>query len=78
MNKERSLRTKYVLIDFENVQLRNLEILSSLPFKVFVFVGAIVVPAAAAVLVPLCCDAAARVALAESLRQLTPYRDTIA
>jgi hypothetical protein len=40
--------------------------------------GAIVVLAAAAVLVPLYCDNAARVALAESLRQLAPYRDTIA
>ncbi len=30
----------YVLIDFENVQPRNLEILSSHPFKVLVFVGA--------------------------------------
>jgi len=34
------LHTNYVLIDFENVQPRNLEILSSHPFKVFVFVGA--------------------------------------
>ena len=32
--------TNYVLIDFENVQPRNLEILSNHPFKVFVFVGA--------------------------------------
>ena len=32
--------TNYVLIDFENVQPRNLEILASHPFKVFVFVGA--------------------------------------
>ena len=30
----------YVLIDFENVQPKNLEILSNHPFKVFVFVGA--------------------------------------
>ena len=29
----------YVLIDFENVQPKNLEILASHPFKVFVFVG---------------------------------------
>ncbi len=29
----------YVLIDFENVQPKNLEILESHPFKVFVFVG---------------------------------------
>lgn len=34
------MHTNYVLIDFENVQPRNLEILSSHPFKVFVFVGA--------------------------------------
>ena len=32
--------TNYVLIDFENVQPRNLEILANHPFKVFVFVGA--------------------------------------
>ena len=32
--------TNYVLIDFENVQPKNLEILSNHPFKVFVFVGA--------------------------------------
>lgn len=32
--------TNYVLIDFENVQPRNLEILASHPFKVLVFVGA--------------------------------------
>ncbi|TNF98397.1 MAG: hypothetical protein EP297_08195 [Gammaproteobacteria bacterium] len=31
--------TNYVLIDFENVQPRNLEILSNHPFKVYVFVG---------------------------------------
>ena len=30
----------YVLIDFENVQPKNLEILAHHPFKVFVFVGA--------------------------------------
>jgi len=34
------LATNYVLIDFENVQPRNLEILASHPFKVLVFVGA--------------------------------------
>ena len=34
------MATNYVLIDFENVQPRNLEILSNHPFKVFVFVGA--------------------------------------
>ncbi|MEJ2690589.1 MAG: PIN domain-containing protein [Deltaproteobacteria bacterium] len=32
--------TNYVLIDFENIQPKNLEILSSHPFTVFVFVGA--------------------------------------
>lgn len=30
----------YVLIDFENVQPRNLEVLKQHPFKVYVFVGA--------------------------------------
>lgn len=39
-NGRNGLATNYVLIDFENVQPRNLEILSSHPFKVFVFVGA--------------------------------------
>jgi hypothetical protein len=34
------LPTNYVLIDFENVRPKNLEVLSSHPFKVFVFVGA--------------------------------------
>jgi hypothetical protein len=34
------LVTNYVLIDFENVQPKNLEILSNHPFKVLVFVGA--------------------------------------
>jgi len=34
------LATNYVLIDFENVQPRNLEILVDHPFKVLVFVGA--------------------------------------
>jgi hypothetical protein len=32
--------TQYVLIDFENVQPKNLEILAKHPFSVFVFVGA--------------------------------------
>ena len=31
--------TNYILIDFENVQPRNLELLKQHPFKVFVFVG---------------------------------------
>lgn len=34
------MATNYVLIDLENVQPKNLEILSNHPFKVFVFVGA--------------------------------------
>ncbi len=34
------MQTNYVLIDFENVQPKNLEILSKHPFKVYVFVGA--------------------------------------
>jgi PIN domain len=34
------LPTNYVLIDFENVQPKNLEILANHPFKIFVFVGA--------------------------------------
>ena len=34
------LPTNYVLIDFENVQPKNLEILLNHPFKIFVFVGA--------------------------------------
>lgn len=37
---DRILPTNYVFIDFENVQPKNLEILSDHPFKVFVFVGA--------------------------------------
>ncbi|MCP5130192.1 MAG: hypothetical protein H6985_11490 [Pseudomonadales bacterium] len=31
--------TNYILIDFENVQPRNLELLKQQPFKVFVFIG---------------------------------------
>lgn len=34
------MATNYVLIDYENVQPKNLEILSQHPFKVLVFVGA--------------------------------------
>lgn len=34
------MSTNYVLIDFENVQPRNLELLKNRPFRVFVFVGA--------------------------------------
>jgi len=37
---ESRLPTNYVLIDFENVQPKNLEILAKHPFKVLVFVGA--------------------------------------
>jgi len=33
------LATNYVLIDFENVHPKNLELLTTHPFKVFVFVG---------------------------------------
>ena len=32
--------TNYVLIDFENVRLSNLEVVQHHPFKVLVFVGA--------------------------------------
>lgn len=34
------MKTNYVLIDFENVQPKNLELLANYPFKVFVFTGA--------------------------------------
>lgn len=34
------MATNYVLIDFENVQPKNLEILSKHPFKVYIFCGA--------------------------------------
>ncbi|MES9972442.1 MAG: PIN domain-containing protein [Candidatus Thiodiazotropha sp.] len=34
------MEENYVLIDFENVQPKNLELLSKHPFKIFVFVGA--------------------------------------
>lgn len=34
------MATNYVLVDFENVQPKNLELLTKHPFKVFVFVGA--------------------------------------
>lgn len=34
------MEENYVLIDFENVQPRNLELLSKHPFKIFLFVGA--------------------------------------
>jgi len=37
---ETPLPTNYVLIDFENVQPKNLEMLASHPFKVLVFIGA--------------------------------------
>lgn len=38
--QETPLATNYVLIDFENVHPKNLELLTTHPFKVFVFVGA--------------------------------------
>jgi hypothetical protein len=38
--KEQYMSTNYVLIDFENVQPKNLEILSGHPFTVLAFVGA--------------------------------------
>jgi hypothetical protein len=38
--KENPVPTNYVLIDFENVQPKNLELLASHPFKVFLFIGA--------------------------------------
>ena len=34
------MKTHYILIDFENVQPKNLAILNGHPFKVLVFVGA--------------------------------------
>lgn len=34
------MQVNYVLIDFENVQPRNLELLSKHPFKIYLFVGA--------------------------------------
>lgn len=34
------MQTNYVLIDFENVQPKNLELLSNHPFKIYIFVGA--------------------------------------
>lgn len=40
MHWETPLATNYVLIDFENVHPKNLELLTTHPFKVFVFVGA--------------------------------------
>jgi hypothetical protein len=36
---ESKLPTNYVFMDFENVQPKNLEILTNHPFEVFVFVG---------------------------------------
>ncbi len=40
MNTVRVMQVNFVLIDYENVQPRNLEVLSKHPFKVIVFVGA--------------------------------------
>ena len=34
------MATNYILIDFENVHPKNLELVTKHPFKVFVFVGA--------------------------------------
>ncbi|TON35035.1 hypothetical protein CGH58_24340, partial [Vibrio parahaemolyticus] len=34
------MKTNYILIDFENVQPKNLSLLEGHPFKVMVFVGA--------------------------------------
>ena len=36
----RCLKNNYILIDYENVQPKNLTILNGHPFKVLVFVGA--------------------------------------
>ena len=52
--------------------------MSKLKCFLLTMLGAIVVLAAAAVLVPLFCDYIARAALSESLQQLTLYRDAIA
>lgn len=40
IERNRIVLNNFVLIDYENVQPRNLELLSKHPFKVFVFVGA--------------------------------------
>lgn len=40
MNKPRQDTARYVLVDFENVQPKNLELLAGQPFHVLVFVGA--------------------------------------
>ena len=40
MNAETKTSPKFVLVDFENVQPRNLALLAKHPFRVFVFVGA--------------------------------------
>ena len=40
VQREPALATNYILIDFENVHPKNLELVTKHPFKVFVFVGA--------------------------------------
>ena len=40
VQREPVLATNYILIDFENVHPKNLELVTKHPFKVFVFVGA--------------------------------------
>lgn len=40
MKSDATTQSKYVLVDFENVQPRNLALLAKHPFRVFVFVGA--------------------------------------
>lgn len=40
MKREPAVATNYILIDFENVHPKNLELVTKHPFKVYVFVGA--------------------------------------
>lgn len=40
MKRESAVADNYILIDFENVHPKNLELVTKHPFKVFVFVGA--------------------------------------
>jgi hypothetical protein len=40
VKRERAVATNFILIDFENVHPKNLELVTKHPFKVFVFVGA--------------------------------------
>ena len=39
VKEKNQVRTNYVLIDFENVQPKNLDLIAKHPFKIFVFVG---------------------------------------